>query len=124
MKTVARIAAALAALALAFAAITWLALEQSGVAIAETRAPDGSLRRTHVWSVELDGRTWLEAGKPTNPWFADLQRGPHLRLTLDGVTREARAEIDPHSSATIRAAMRPPSASPTKRPRGPTSPPS
>jgi len=37
-----------AALIVAFVAISWLALESGGVAIVETRAPDGSMRATHV----------------------------------------------------------------------------
>lgn len=101
-----RLGLGLLALLLAFAATTWLALEASGVAIVETRAPDGTARRTHVWSVEHDGATWLEAGKPENPWFADVRRDPRLRITRDGATRDAVAEVVPEASPAIRAALR------------------
>ena len=107
MKLALRIAGALAAVALVFVAITWLALEQSDVAIIETHAPDGTTRRTHVWIVYLDGgTTWLEAGNPDNAWFADLKRDRRLRLTVYGVTRDTTAEIIPGESPMIRAAMR------------------
>jgi hypothetical protein len=101
-----RLGLALLALAAGFAAITWLVLEQSGVAVVETHAPDRSTRATHVWTVERDGFTWLEAGSPENPWFADVTRDPHLRLRLDGQTRDAVGEIVPEASAEIRAAIR------------------
>ena len=81
-----------------FAAITWLALESGGVAVIETRAPDGTTHATHVWTVERDGALWLEAGSPSNAWFADLTRDPHLRLRVDGATRDAVAEIVPEKS--------------------------
>jgi hypothetical protein len=100
-----RLGLVLLAACAAFAAITWLALEQSGVAVIETHAPDGTLRATHVWTVERDGALWLEAGSPTNAWFADLTRDPHLRLRMDGATRDAVAEIVPEKSAEIRAAL-------------------
>ena len=80
MRIALRLGLALLALAAAFAGITWLALEQSGVAVVETHAPDGTTHTTHVWTVEHDGALWLEAGSPRNAWFADLTRDPHLRL--------------------------------------------
>ena len=76
------------------------------MAVIETRAPDGTTHATHVWTVERDGALWLEAGSPTNAWFADLTRDPHLRLRMDGATRDAVAEIVPEASAEIRAALR------------------
>lgn len=106
MRIALRIGLVLLALAAAFAGITWLALEQSGVAVIVTHARDGDARKTHVWSVEHDGALWLEAGSPTNAWFADLTRDPHLRLTAEGTTRDAVAEIVPEKSAEIRAALR------------------
>ena len=106
MRIALRLGLAVLAVAAAFAGITWLALEQSGVAVIATHMPDGDARKTHVWSVEHDGALWLEAGKPENPWFADLTRDPHFRITLDGATRDAVAEIVPGKSAEIRTALR------------------
>ena len=105
-RVVARLALALLGLLVAFAGVTWLALEESGVAVVWTHAPDGGLRTTHVWSVERDGATWLEAGKPENPWFADLRRDPRLAIESDGAKRDAVAEIVPDASPAVRAAMR------------------
>jgi hypothetical protein len=62
--------------AVALALFTWWALEASGVAILKTRAPDGSLRSTHVWFAERNGELWLEAGTPKNSWYLDIQRDP------------------------------------------------
>ena len=105
-RVLARLALALFGLLVAFAAITWLALERSGVAVVWTRGPAGAVRATHVWTVERDGATWLEAGEPENPWFADLRRDPQLSLELDGAKRDAVAEIVPEASPAVRAAMR------------------
>ena len=41
-----------ATLLAAFGATTWWALESGGVAVIETRAPDGTVRSTHVWYAE------------------------------------------------------------------------
>ena len=99
---------ALAALLVAFAATTWWALEWGGVAVVETRAPDGSTRATHVWYAEADGALWLEAGTPENPWFVDLQRDRSLRFRAEGRDGGYRAAIVPGAAAheRIRSLMR------------------
>jgi hypothetical protein len=66
----------IAGVLVAFAVLAWWALESSGVAVLETRAPDGSLRSTHVWFAEPNGELWLEAGTPENSWYLDIQRDP------------------------------------------------
>ena len=48
MRIALRLGLVLPALGAAFAGITWLALEQSGVAVVKARAPDGATRETHV----------------------------------------------------------------------------
>lgn len=101
-----RAALAFLALALGFVALTGIALESGGVAIVETRAPDGTTRATHVWFVEHHGALWLEAGAPENGWFQDVQRDPRLRVRVHGAARDARAEIAPEASADVRARLR------------------
>ena len=96
---------ALGALLLALAALTFIALESGGVAIVETHAPDGSVRATHVWFVEHDGELWLEAGAPENSWFRDAERDPGVRVRIDGVASERRAEIVPEASPDVRARL-------------------
>ena len=74
----------LAALA-ALAGITWVALETGGgVAVVETRAPDGSIRSTHVWFIADGGGLWLEAGTPENGWYRDVLREPAVSFHTEG----------------------------------------
>ena len=95
---------ALAALVL----VTWWALESGGVAVLETRAPDGSLRSTHVWFAEPDGKLWLEAGTPENSWYLDIQRDP--LVSFSSLRRSGRyvAELlpDPGAHDRIRSLLR------------------
>jgi len=91
-----------------FAAVTWIALESGGVAIVETRKPDGSVRSTHVWFVERGGDLWLEAGAPENPWFLDAQRDPRLGFRAEHTSGQFVAEPadDPTRHREIRALLR------------------
>ena len=97
-----------ATLVAAFGATTWWALESGGVAVVETRAPDGAVRSTHVWFIESDKELWLEAGTPENAWFQDVQRHPILTFQADGrSTRYATRPIgDPSGHTRIRSLMR------------------
>lgn len=108
MKRIALVLGAMAAAGLAFAGVTLVALEAGGVAVAETRGPDGAVRRTHVWLAEADGALWLEAGAPGNPWFRDVLRDPHLVLETDGRRARYRAEPVPGEAARrrVRALLR------------------
>jgi hypothetical protein len=63
----------LATAAVLFVLITWWALEAGGVAVIETETPEESMRSTHVWFVESDGETWIEAGTSENGWYRDIQ---------------------------------------------------
>ena len=92
----------------AFGLITWWALESSGVAVLETRAPDGSLRSTHVWFAEPNGELWLEAGTPKNSWYLDIQRDPHVSfssLQRSGQYIAQRVQ-DPGAHGQIRSLLR------------------
>jgi hypothetical protein len=86
-------------LLVSFGAVTWWVLESSGVAIIETRAPDGTTRETHVWFVEPGGELWLEAGTPSNPWFVDVGRDPRLGFRADGRKGEYTAQPMPSDAA-------------------------
>ena len=77
---------AAAALVAAFVAVTWWALESGGVAVIETRTPEGGPRSTHVWYTEPDGELWLEAGTPENAWFRDVQADSALTFRADSGT--------------------------------------
>lgn len=88
----------------AFAGTTWWALESGGVAVVETRTPEGADRSTHVWYTEPDGELWLEAGTPENPWFRDVQQHPELTFRLDG--RSARYTAQPVEDVSGHARIR------------------
>ena len=99
---------AIPALVLAFAATTWWALESSGVAVIETRTPEGGVRSTHVWYTEPNGELWLEAGTPENPWFQDVQQNAVVTFTANGRSARyvARAEDGAPGHARIRSLIR------------------
>jgi hypothetical protein len=95
-------------LLLAFAGLTWWALESSGVAVLETQRPEGSTRSTHVWYVTHNGEVWLEAGTPENAWFQDVEGSPRVLLRLEGRSTEYLAEPIREASGhtTIRSLLR------------------
>jgi len=90
------------------AAVTWWALESGGVAVIETRTPEGAIRSTHVWYAEPDGELWLEAGTPENAWFVDVQRDPAVTFTADDRSGRYAAQLvsDPSGHARIRSLLR------------------
>ena len=101
-------------LLVAFAAVTWWALESGGVAVIQTVARDGSTRSTHVWYAESNGDLWLETGTPENAWFQDVKRNPDLTFTAADRSRHSQylqhfvAELvdDPSGHARIRSLLR------------------
>ena len=97
-----------AALVAGFSATTWWALESGGVAVIETRTPDGTVRSTRVWYAEPNKELWLEAGSPENAWFQDVQRNPILTFnTNERSTRYvARSVGDPSGHTRIRSLIR------------------
>lgn len=92
----------------AFATLTWWALESSGVAVLETRAPDGSLRSTHVWFAEPNGELWLEAGTPENSWYLDVQRDPQVSFSAPNRSGQYVAQRvgDPAAHDQVRSLLR------------------
>ena len=92
----------------AFGAVTWWALESGGVAVIETRTPDGTLRSTHVWYAEPNKELWLEAGAPENAWFQDVQRNPILTFKANGRSTRygAWSDADPSGHTRIRSLIR------------------
>jgi len=95
-------------LLLAFVGVTGWALESGGVAVVETRRPDGSTRSTHVWYGTNDGELWLEAGAPENSWFEDIQTSPRVVLRIEGKPGVYVAEPirDPSGHDQIRRLLR------------------
>jgi hypothetical protein len=93
---------------LGFGAFTWWVLESSGVAILQTRGPDGSLRPTHVWHAERSSEVWLEAATPERAWLRDIQRSPLVVLSIEGQPAHYRAApvAAPTGHAEIRSLLR------------------
>src|SRR5262245_52910547 len=78
------IAAVLGGLAI-FGLVTWLALEGGGgVAVLETKAPDGTPRVTRVWVADREGALWLEAPNPHRAWLQDVSVDPFVSLAREG----------------------------------------
>lgn len=83
----------------AFIVMTGWALEAGGVAIVQTAKADGTARTTHVWYVQHEGETLLEAGRArAHPvaagrqvWLAGLVDRRRVRhVTLSGRASRTR----------------------------------
>ncbi|HXC53231.1 MAG TPA: nitroreductase/quinone reductase family protein [Candidatus Limnocylindrales bacterium] len=111
MRRAAVAASCIAVAAVAFAAVTLVALEGRAVAVLHTTSASGDERRTRVWFVENDGALLVESATPDRPFYLDLQRNPDLVVELhagmfDRQPRilHARAELvpDPQGHEEIR----------------------
>ena len=94
-------------LLLVFLAVTYVALESSGVVVVHTvDFTSGETRKTRVWFVEDDG-LHLEAGHPENPWVNDLAAMEVVALTGENLDGEYRFSIQGAESHTwIRSRMK------------------
>lgn len=73
--------------AVAFALVTWVALEGGDVSVLRTHAEGASWRSTHVWTVEgEEGALWVEAATPERPWLEDVRRDARVEIDHDGTT--------------------------------------
>lgn len=109
MRVLVRVAVALLGAVLVFVGVTAWALEWSGVAVVETRQPDGGVRETRVWYVhDEEGRLLLEAGAQASPWLADVRARPELVFVRDDrrETRHARIRPNPEGHLDIRRRLR------------------
>jgi hypothetical protein len=103
-----RLVVAVVACAATFGAVTWLALEASGVAVLRTHAADGAWRTTRVWYAEHDGALWVEAATPERDFVVDLRRNPDMEVVVGGAASRYRGEVvdAPSGHDTIRALLR------------------
>jgi hypothetical protein len=90
-----RVAGVLLLAAVAFAAVTAVALE--GVEVVELRTRDGGggTRVTRVWIADADGASWVEAATPDRPFLRDLQADPRLDVVRGGRVLAMRATPEP-----------------------------
>ena len=94
-----RLLGALAVLALV-AAGTFLAGEQTEVAVLRTVDDQGLWYDTKLWVVDYDGVPWIRVAKPERHWFQRLLRDPHAQIVRAGVAREVIAS--PQESEELR----------------------
>ena len=88
--------------AVAFSAVTLLALEGKGIAVLHTRQADGGEHHTRVWFAEHDGALWVEAATASRPFYVDLATEPGLTIEIRAspfdrrfTLLRARAELVP-----------------------------
>ncbi len=72
------------AVALAFAAVTLIALEGREVVVLRTSGADGQVRKTRTWVADADGDLWIEAANPQRPFLRDLHNSPQIELQRGG----------------------------------------
>ena len=88
--------------AIAFAAVTLVALEGREVVVLRTHAADGSARATRTWIADADGAAWIEAAMPERPFLRDLEREPTLTLDRHGQPQRCRASVAPNPEGHTR----------------------
>ena len=88
-------------IALVVAAGTYLAGEQTEVAVLRTYDEEGLSYDTKLWVVDYDGAPWIRVAKPERHWFQRLLVDPHAQIVRAGIAREVTAH--PQDSAEISA---------------------
>jgi len=81
--------------ALAFAVVTFVALEGREVVVVHTHGAAGRDHATRIWVADADGATWIEAANPERPFLYDLADRPQLELERGGAVVRCRAAIVP-----------------------------
>jgi len=91
-----RLLAALLGLLVLVAVGTWVAGEQTEVAVLRTREAGGAPRDTKLWVVDLDGDQWVRVARPEREWFKRLRANPEIEIIRHGGPPErVRATPDP-----------------------------
>lgn len=87
---------------------TYVAGEQTEVAVLRTVDANGATHETKLWVVDLDGTPWVRVARPRRAWYQRAKERPEVELVRDGVARPYRAiEInDPEVRARVDAAFR------------------
>jgi hypothetical protein len=88
-------AVVLAAAAVAFAAVTLVALEGREVVQLHTVTPEGGVRSTRTWVADADGAMWVEAANVQRPFLLDLRAHPDIELVRGGTVLPVRAVAVP-----------------------------
>jgi len=96
------------AVLVALAGATYVAGEQTEVAVLRTVDETGATRETKLWVVDLDGSPWVRVARPERSWFERIRHRPEVELVRHDVALPYRAiEIeDPAMRARVDAAFR------------------
>ena len=95
MRALRWIGAALAVLLLVGVG-TYLAGEQTEVAVLRTRDVEGRVHDTKLWVVDLDGVAWVRVARPEREWFKRLRANPEIEiLRHGGAPQRVHATPDP-----------------------------
>jgi hypothetical protein len=79
--------------AVAFTAITLVALEGREVVRLRTTAPDGGVRTTRTRVADSGGAMWIESATPERPFLRDIAARPDVELVRGGRVLPMRATI-------------------------------
>jgi hypothetical protein len=82
---------------------TYIAGEQTEVAVLRTFDPDGTPHDTKLWVVDHEGAPWVRVANPGREWFRRLAANPRAELV-----RGERVQVvvaTPHDLAEVRAAL-------------------
>jgi hypothetical protein len=88
---------------------TYVAGEQTEVAVLRTVDAAGAVHETKLWVVDHDGAAWVRVARPDRHWFQRLSAHPEIEIVRgDGVASRAVAKPDasPAAKATLDAAFR------------------
>ena len=90
------------------AVATYVAGEQTEVAVLHTTDDTGATHATKMWVVDQDGAAWVRVARPERLWFQRLEAQPRVDLTRGDETRAvlARPDRSPEARAAIDAAFR------------------
>jgi hypothetical protein len=86
------LAIALTAL-LGFAFATWLAGEQTEVAVLRTFDDAGAAYDTKMWIADVDGHAYVRIARPGREWGERLRAHPAVELVRGGVAKPCTATV-------------------------------
>lgn len=103
-----RIAGAILGLLVLVAVATYVAGEQTEVAVLHTVDDAGAPHATKMWVVDRDGVAWVRVARPERLWFQRLEAQPRVEITRGDTTQAMLATPDrsPAARAAIDAAFR------------------
>ena len=104
-----RVLRALGVALLALLLITYVAGEQTEVALLRTVDDAGAVFETKLWVVDHDGAAWVRVARPEREWFRRLREQPEIEIVRgDGPPQKVRATPDPteQTKAALDAAFR------------------